>query len=178
MGSYYLRDWTNHTGDVELFEFHINTRDGNEIAKALRAAGLPNTATQLRKNFDFLGVFMLNGLAVGAQQSIYRCIPWDSEELGQPSEYGGHVKIDLADDDKPFSKVFIDGEDHYGAKRKNPEEASTLAIFLNKPVGPNNDLHRTQQPRGGSTEDRTNNWIIDAQIDFQGRKQQILKGLI
>lgn len=173
MSGYYLKRWVGTVGELTLFEFNVNDAVAKDIARLFRQNGLSATATQIRKNFDYLGAYMLTGLAEGALESVQRCIPWDSEEL-----FYVHTHVEEATESNPVSRVYIDGEGHLGSKRKLEEEASGLAMFLDKPVGPNDTLHRSNPAQGGTVGPLTDDWIADAQLDFQARKDAILKGLI
>lgn len=169
---YYLHKITGKVGELNIFEFHINDSQTKEVAKACRDAGLQVTATQLRKSCLDLGVLLMNDLTLAASEIVSEVMPVDSGELPLM-----HVKEELGTAEDPRSRVYVDGEDHYGRKRKRPEEASSVAMYLDTP---DRELTRTQDSIGGqkSQGSQTDNWIADAQMDFEQRKQAILKRLI
>lgn len=163
--AYSLDRHVKGNGRLEVFEFKLSEQS-KDIARSLREAGLPITAIQLNKSATDLGNFMVQKLAEAAAETLSDYAPIDTGELALD-----HVQIDAS---PGLSIVYVDTQDHYGSRRKQPEKASSLAEYLNNPDRP---LTRSQESLGGIS-GPTKDWVTDAQLNFQQRKKDILRGLI
>lgn len=140
---------------LELFDINV-VDHSKEIARALRDHGLSITAAQLRKRVDDAVISVVNEIAYAAQDYARKWVPKDTTELM------GDIKVGNAQN-YPGRTVYIADVDHYGSRRRQPENAPSLGEYL--------DEHSLERSRGGGS---TNDWIVDAQLDFQANAQALV----
>lgn len=160
-------------GDLDLFEFDVQD-DRKQLAAAFRAHGMPINANQINRISEVTIQEILEEWAEAASEEAFKKIPYDTEEL----------KNSITKRPNPNhagSIVYVPGGDHYGSSRDQPEDAGALARYLDEPDRP---LRRTNGTRRGRFDfdyeqgSPTNDWIKDAQIEFQGRAKLILSEIV
>lgn len=142
-----------HRGTLTLVQIDIED-DAKAVAKILRDAGLKITATQVKKSLDDYAHRALEAAAEQAQESAREFIPVDSGELSE-------VHVDLKVNRKT-AKVFIDTEDHTQYGRRQPEEAASLAAWLN--LGGQGKIKLA-----GEKLEKDRGWIKRAQQDYASK---------
>ena len=153
--------------DYELLE--ITLRDeSKDLARELRSRGLNVTANKLVKLVEDYALNAINDLAESFAEVARKHVPTDVEHINRgllPFELQvDHIHVDFAQPGSYSAHVYVDTDDHYGARRRKPIEAAGLAMFLN-------DNPQGRSMGGGSSL----NWVTDAQIEWNSVRKLALK---
>lgn len=163
--AYYLNKIVGDIDKLTIFEFDIKTSpELKKIARRLRDRGFNQTASTLRTSSLGLGTTLLNNLLLEAHEVAYRHMPYDS---GQLRSNFLDIKFLTTNSESLSGEVFVRNGQHLGRKRKDPESAPVLAMFLNK-----NALKRSKT--SGTTKD----WVTDAQLEFQQKLPSLIDSSI
>ena len=145
-----------HQGNKTIFDFRYDPVIDTEQLKKL---GL--SKSKIQAIMDAYAVKALTALTNSAKVSTQKLVPIDTHELQEQ-----HIIETTPTLRDLSSEVYIDDKDHYGSRRKQPEEASSLADILN--------LNKYKRSKASGF---TQFWIQGAHRDFKVKSKAILRGV-
>lgn len=170
---YYLDGFVNRSvlgaeGRLDMFVMCVNDKT-KQVVQQLRDAGLEQEARSLERAAKQVAREQVKQLTQDALKTARNHVPIDTRELQRQ-----HIKVEYTTDanGNPEGCVYVDGADHFGSRRRNPERASVLALYLNSP---DRRLRRSRDNGPHSKGEKTNSWIRDAKRDFRSRFPAVIR---